>query len=311
MTILITKKHIPTGTPARPGYSMTPIGVTIHNTGSSASAYNHMLYMTVNGGFNNPTSYHYVIDDKDCFELIPPTECAWHAGDGAYGTGNRRTIAIEICECGDILKAHNRAAELAGQLLRERGLTAQKNLYQHASWMNKDCPRLLRAGKPYSWAIFAEKVNQAVKAVPAPAKPAAKPKPKPIEAKSEGSLYRLYNPNSGDHLLTLSIREAQNLQDAGWSYEGVAWTAPTDGTPVYRLINPNSGHHHYAFEAERDALMKAGWKSEGTAFRSGGDHPIYRLYNPNSGAHLLTTSGSEHDRLIRAGWRCELTKICY
>ena len=46
----------------------------------------------------------------------------------------------------------------------------------------------------------------------------------------EGSpLFRLYNPNaypsgrSGAHHYTMSDEERDNLIDAGWSYEGLAW----------------------------------------------------------------------------------------
>ena len=99
----IKKTFIPEGTPARPGYPMNAMGVTIHNTGSTGTAENHAVYMTKNGGFNASTSYHFVIDDINCYQLLPITENAWHAGDGALGAGNRKTIAIEICECGDII----------------------------------------------------------------------------------------------------------------------------------------------------------------------------------------------------------------
>lgn len=305
----ITKSYIPAGTPARPGYPMDPTGVTIHNTGSSASAKNHMLYMTQNGGFNSTTSYHFVIDDVDCYQLLPITENAWHAGDGALGAGNRKTIAIEICECGDIRKAHDRAAQLAAYLLKEIGGTPQKNLYQHADFMNKDCPRLLRSGRPYTWEVFAEKVKQAMEKNSNPA-PATKPKPKPkIEDKAR-AVHRLYNPNSGDHLYTTSYAEAKAQQNAGMEYEGIAWIYPETGAGIFRLVS--GGKHHLALKDEHDKLVKLGWKSEGMIARSGGEgRPIRRLYNPNGGEHIFTTSDKEHNALAAAGWKCELAPFTY
>lgn len=124
-------------------------------------------------------------------------------------------------------------------------------------------------------------------------------------------LYRLYNPNSGEHFFTASRNERNSLKKAGWRYEGIAWYAPSEnGKNVYRLYNPNSGDHHYTLStSERDSLTRAGWKYEGVAWQSCSDKevPLYRLYNKNakSGAHHYTTSADERDHLIKAGWRYE------
>lgn len=301
----IKKTFIPEGTPARPGYPMDAMGVTIHNTGSTGTAENHAVYMTKNGGFNASTSYHFVIDDVNCYQLLPITENAWHAGDGALGAGNRKTIAIEICECGDITKAHDRAAELAAYLLKQIGGTPQKNLYQHANWMQKDCPRLLRSGRPYTWAVFAEKVKQAMEKDKNPA-PVKKPVSIPVE--TEGSVYRLYS--GKDHIYTQHHKEAQYLANHGWKYEGVEWVAPKEGSPVYRLYH--KGQHLFtASMKEKDALLDMGWQFENVAFFSGGSRPVYRLYNPYSGEHLLTSKLREHDNAVKNGWRCEGQEIRY
>lgn len=300
----ITEAFIPAGTPARPAYPMDATGVTIHNTGSSASAKNHMLYMTQNGGFNSTTSYHFVIDDIDCYQLLPLNENAWHAGDGALGAGNRKTIAIEVCECGDIKKAHDRAAELTAYLLKQIGGSAQHNVFQHAQWMAKDCPRLLRSGRPYSWSTFLDKVTQFMKADA----PAPKKEPVKIPEAAAGSVYRMYS--GADHLYTQSHKEAQYLADLGWKYEGIGWVAPAEGEPVYRLY-AGGKHMFTADQKEKNRLVDLGWKDEGTAFISGGSRPIYRLYNPHSGEHLLTSSLKEHDAATKAGWFCEGQEIRY
>ena len=121
-------------------------------------------------------------------------------------------------------------------------------------------------------------------------------------------MYRLYNPNSGEHFYTGSPDETQNLVNAGWQYEGVAWNAPTKtGAPVYRLYNPNSGDHHYTMSAEeRDMLVGYGWQYEGVCWNSASanDLPLYRLYNPNAdcGSHHYTGSSEERDNLVSVGW---------
>ncbi len=122
------------------------------------------------------------------------------------------------------------------------------------------------------------------------------------------AMYRLYNPNSGEHFYTSSVSEKNYLVKAGWMDEGIAWYAPKTGSPVYRLYNPNAGDHHYTTSAgEKDYLVNVGWNYEGIAWCSGGSTPLYRAYNPNAiaGAHHYTTSRTEIDYLISVGWKDE------
>ncbi|MCR5582804.1 MAG: InlB B-repeat-containing protein [Eggerthellaceae bacterium] len=125
------------------------------------------------------------------------------------------------------------------------------------------------------------------------------------------AMYRLYNPNGGEHFYTASAEERDGLRKLGWKYEGIGWTAPaTSNTPVYRLYNPNGGDHHYTSSAqERDWLRGLGWKYEGIGWYSDDNKttPLYRLYNPNakSGSHHYTTSASERDGLRKLGWHYE------
>lgn len=129
-----------------------------------------------------------------------------------------------------------------------------------------------------------------------------------VAASNTKPMYRVYNPNSGEHFYTANTGERSSLVSAGWKYEGVGWVAPASGSPVYRLYNPNAGDHHYTVnKTERNLLIRAGWKSEGIGWYSGGSIPVYRQYNPNakSGSHNYTTNKSENDSLVRAGWRAE------
>jgi lysozyme len=125
------------------------------------------------------------------------------------------------------------------------------------------------------------------------------------------SMYRIYNPNSGEHFYTASIAERNNLTSLGWRYEGVGWTAPAySSTPVYRLYNKNGGEHHYTVSAEeRDNLVRLGWRYEGIGWYSDDSHrvAVYREYNPNAFAnnHNYTASSGEHNWLIGLGWRNE------
>ena len=85
-------------------------------------------------------------------------------------------------------------------------------------------------------------------------------------------VYRLYNPNAGDHHYTVSASEKNTLVSYGWKYEGEGWkSAAKDGnTPVYRQYNPyanGAGSHNYTTDkAENDYLVSLGWTPEGTAW---------------------------------------------
>ena len=124
------------------------------------------------------------------------------------------------------------------------------------------------------------------------------------------AMYRLYNPNSGEHFYTGSTEERDALVAVGWNYEGVAWNAPVIGTPVYRLYNPNAGDHHYTMSADEvEMLVDLGWHYEGVAWNSASanDIPLFRLYNPNAetGNHHYTSSIEERDWLVDLGWILE------
>ena len=124
-------------------------------------------------------------------------------------------------------------------------------------------------------------------------------------------MFRLYNPNSGEHYYTESARERDVLVSYGWKAEGIAWIAPKESkTPVYRLYNHNAGDHFYTLsERERDYLVDAGWRYEGIGWYSDDAKTVnvYREYNPNAkaGSHNFTTDYKEHTYLVELGWKDE------
>lgn len=123
-------------------------------------------------------------------------------------------------------------------------------------------------------------------------------------------MYRMYNPNSGEHFYTATAAEKNHLVNVGWKSEGIGWTAPTTGAPVYRLYNPNAGDHHYTLNlAEKNMLTHVGWKFEGIGWYSDTKKavPLYRAYNPNAkaGSHNYTVNYNEEQNLTNHGWRNE------
>lgn len=162
----IKTKLIQINTAARSGYALTPKYLTIHNTGNpkaGADAENHAIFMQ-GSGKDSTASYHYVVDDKEIYRLLPDNEVAWHAGDGENGPGNRQSLAIEICENvdGNLLNATNNAVELTVYLMKTYNIPLS-NVVQHNYWSGKNCPNRIRKGEPYNWQTFLNKVEQALK----------------------------------------------------------------------------------------------------------------------------------------------------
>jgi N-acetylmuramoyl-L-alanine amidase len=77
--------------------------------------------------------------------------------DGSKGTGNRKSIAIEICvnQDGDFAKAKANAAWLAKTLMDRHGISIG-NVVQHNHWSGKNCPRNLRAN---GWGAFVNEIK--------------------------------------------------------------------------------------------------------------------------------------------------------
>ena len=121
-------------------YSMSPSYITVHNTANDASARNEATYMRNN---NNQVSFHDVVDDKEVVHCIPHNRNAWHAGDGGSGTGNRKTIGVEICYSKSggsrFTAAEKNAAAYIAKLLKQRGWGISR-VKRHKDWSGKNCP---------------------------------------------------------------------------------------------------------------------------------------------------------------------------
>lgn len=128
-------------------------------------------------------------------------------------------------------------------------------------------------------------------------------------------VYRLYlEANKGEHLYTTDANEASVLtKERGWVYEGVAWFAPTSGTPVYRLRNDVLQNHLYTSDLNEIKVLTTTdvWELDNGGepmFYSGGTNNIYRLYNTDpaaNGLHLLTTDVNEYNTLPAYNWQQE------
>lgn len=224
-------------------YAMTPEFITVHNTGNTASARNEATYHNNN---NNQVSYHVAIDDIEAIQLIPFNRNAWHAGDGANGTGNRKSIGIEICYSMDngyngaksdrYKKAEDNAALYIAHVLKQYGWGIDR-LKRHYDWSGKDCPHKMHATgtyqafrnlvKKYLDELNEEekpKAKEPVKKATTPKKTASKPKTttKKSTKKSNAVIAKeVYNGKWGN-----DPERSKKLKKAGY-----------DPSTIQRLVN--------------------------------------------------------------------------
>ncbi len=135
------------------------------------------------------------------------------------------------------------------------------------------------------------------------------------ENRGDSAVYRLYNPNSGEHLLTRDCTEKTRLsQGGGFNYEGVAfYVADRQGRrlrPLHRLYLA-SGMHLYTIDQQEVSNLQY---QPGNRYEAVVGYiadrpqrntvPLYRLYNGTS--HFFTTNEQEkNDYLNQPGARME------
>ncbi|PLV35355.1 N-acetylmuramoyl-L-alanine amidase [Bacillus subtilis] len=175
--------------------AMTAEYITIHNTANDASAANEISYMI---GNTSSTSFHFAVDDKEVIQGLPLNRNAWHTGDGTNGTGNRKSIGVEICYSksggAKYYAAEKLAIKFVAQLLKERGWGIDR-VRKHQDWNGKYCPhRILSEGR---W----NEVKATIEAELEGLGGKATSKPSPSVSKSSGSTYAV---KKGDTLSAIA-----------------------------------------------------------------------------------------------------------
>ena len=199
-------------------YSMQAEFITIHNTANDASAENEIAYMIRN---NMSVSYHVAVDDKQAVQGIPYNRNAFHCGDGKNGTGNRKSIGVEICYSlsgGPLyVQAEENAVQFVAKLLHERGWGVDR-VRKHQDWSGKYCPhRILDGGR---WSQFLDRIQNALDKLTG--REPSKEVSKPLES-SESSVYSIVdwmNNNGMDSSFTNRQRLAEQYGISG--YKGTA-----------------------------------------------------------------------------------------
>ncbi len=170
-------RHRPMTNPASSLYRKTMKAkyITIHNAGSpGASAKQLHNYVKSQAAADRPASWHFSLDEVECYQSLPLTESGWHAGDN-MGPGNTTTIGIEICDYAMYLKpadlrlfkeSVDHTAKLCAWLIKEvpslKPYPDCLRLRQHWDWSGKNCPYWIRR-VPGWWEAFVEQVGEYLK----------------------------------------------------------------------------------------------------------------------------------------------------
>ncbi len=142
----LIQQLLPMGAKNKPGRSMTPKYITMHNTGNTskgADARAHASYLSSGAG-GQKVSWHYTVDDEVIYQHLSDTEQGWHAADGR-GPGNSQSIGIEVCmnEGIDQARAEANAAQLVAELMHRHDIPLA-NVTTHQHWYpSKYCPALI------------------------------------------------------------------------------------------------------------------------------------------------------------------------
>ena len=239
--------------PLKAPYTMIPEYVTIHNTANDATAVNEAQYV-----HNNPanTSYHVAIDDKNAVQIIRFSRNGFHAGDGATGTGNRKSIGIEICYSKSggqkYVDSEANAIEYIAHVLKQYRWGVDRVRW-HRDWSGKNCPhRIFAEGRAQSVkdriAARLAGLNGDKPVVKPANKPAAKPVPKKntITLPKSAKTWRTYKTNvqpvkaNSDWSLTPSAFGGITYEVLGRPYANVV-TVNTSRGKRNIFVGPGTG----------------------------------------------------------------------
>ncbi|UTX10563.1 N-acetylmuramoyl-L-alanine amidase [Bacillus altitudinis] len=170
--VKIIQDFISKGNKNRPGNYMKPLYITVHNTANTSKGADAASHANFVKRSSTAVSWHYTVDENVIYQHLPLNENGWHAGDGR-GTGNMKSIGIEICENadGNFEKAVENAQWLIRQLMQDQGIPLA-NVVPHKHWSGKECPRkLLNRWDSFKAGIAIANTNKKPSAKPTKATP--------------------------------------------------------------------------------------------------------------------------------------------
>lgn len=221
----------------------TRASVNIANTAKGANAASHASFVKRP---NTAVSWHFTVDENSIYQHLPLNENGWHAGDGR-GTGNMKSIGIEICENsdGNFEKAVANAQWLIRQLMTDQGISFA-NVVPHKHWSGKQCPRKLLN----RWDSFKAGIATAHTGKKATAKP-VKSVPTKSTTKPKTTSKKTYNLPSGILKVTKPLTKGAGVKAVKQALAAVYYY-PDKGAKN----NGIDGIYGPATKAKLEALMK-------------------------------------------------------
>ena len=259
-------------------YDMNPEGITIHNTANDASALAEISYMI---GNNNQVSFHAAVDDTQIVTGIPFNKNAWHAGDGANGYGNRKTIGIEICYSlsggSRFLQAEKNAAWYVAYLMKQYGWgfdrISDHRIGTHQNRSGKYCPhRTLDMGIDRFWNMVKEEYYRQTGTNSNTAKL--------YRVQLAAYKYKAYSDKLALELNTKGIDTCIVYIDGYYKVQCGAYANAENARNMAKRLN-GMGYATYIAGLEESSK---GTKQNGTAYRINTDYP-----NIRSGASLYSS----------------------
>ena len=214
--IPVFKDFLSPSLPNYTGYKMTPEGIVIHETenhskGANAEMHNRYLH---NGAGGRSASWHFTVDDNSIYWHIPLNRNGWHAGDGAYGRGNRKWLGIEHCENsdGDFRKTVQNGMALVRWIYKELNKKLPVEPHRTFSSWNKNCPSNILP----RWNEYHEAIGNPKLVAPVPVK-AEKEKVHSNEEYHGNSIVDYLNHNKMDSSFANRKRLAQQHRISNYS----------------------------------------------------------------------------------------------
>lgn len=147
--------------------NIEPLYIVIHetaNTSVGANARNHYLYW--NREPNANASTHFVVDNREIYQMLELNQGAYHVGDnkGHSAITNLNSIGIEIAvnQDGDFYQARENAIQLTINVMKALDMDISQ-LKRHYDASGKNCPtNMLLDGS--LWTDFVMQVGEGLKA---------------------------------------------------------------------------------------------------------------------------------------------------
>lgn len=129
------------------GVNFTPTEITYHQTSNLSPAINERNYLNTRND-NAYVSFHIVVDESQAIECLPLNVTGWHSGDGSNGSGNKKSIGVEIARSTNVSlnlrdQAIDNGAMVIANLMKQFNIPMSK-VKSHNQRSGKNCPHDIR-----------------------------------------------------------------------------------------------------------------------------------------------------------------------